>query len=158
MTSGIGKILLAEDDPADAELAMAAMRSVDLDTRVVIVSDGEDALNYLHRRHAWRQRSCGDPILVLLDLKMPKIGGIEVLKSIRNDGRIHAIPVVVFTSSLERSDVALCYQSGVNAYVVKPVDFADFVETLQSLVNFWANLNVPPALAPQKISPSLLKR
>ena len=157
MTSGIGKILLAEDDPADAELAMAAMGSVHLDSRVVIVSDGEEALNYLHRRHSWRQRPSGDPILVLLDLKMPKIGGIEVLKSIRSDGRIHAIPVVVFTSSLESSDVALCYQSGVNAYVVKPVDFADFVETLQSLVNFWANLNVPPSLAPQRISPSLLK-
>lgn len=158
MTSGIGKILLAEDDPADAELAMAAMRSVNLDSRVVIVSDGEEVLNYLHRQHSWRQRPTGDPCLVLLDLKMPKIGGIEVLKSIRSDGRIHDIPVVVFTSSLERSDVALCYQSRVNAYVVKPVDFADFVETLQSLVNFWVNLNVPPPLTHKKTSPSLLKR
>jgi CheY-like chemotaxis protein len=145
--SGLPKILLAEDDPADAELTMSAMSAANLDARVVVVNNGADALDYLHRRKDWRSRPSGDPALVLLDLKMPKIGGIEVLKSIRSNRRMHAIPVVVFTSSGERRDIAVCYQYGVNAYVVKPVEFPVFVLTVQSIANFWANVNVPPPLS-----------
>jgi CheY-like chemotaxis protein len=137
-------ILLAEDDPADVELALSAMRTLASKRRIAVVNNGEDALDYLCRRRRWRGRGAGQPALVLLDLKMPGIGGLEVLRGIKNDTRTRSIPVVVFTSSGERRDVALCYESGANAYVVKPVEFPSFAETLQTICHFWTGLNVPP--------------
>lgn len=140
-------ILLAEDDPADVELALSAMRSGGVKRRIVVVASGEEALDYLHRRRGWRGRPAGQPAFVLLDLKMPGIGGAEVLHLIKTNSRTRCIPVVVFTSSGERRDVAVCYENGANAYVVKPVEFASFVETLQAIHHFWTVLNVPPARA-----------
>jgi CheY-like chemotaxis protein len=145
MTPDTAQILLAEDDPADVEMALSAMQAGDLRRRIEVVNTGEDALDYLHRRRAWRGRGASQPALVLLDLKMPGIGGIEVLRAIKTDARTRCIPVVVFTSSGERRDVSLCYEHGANAYVVKPVEFACFVETLQAIGHFWTGLNTPPA-------------
>jgi CheY-like chemotaxis protein len=139
------QILLAEDDPADVELALSVMRGNGSSGRVQVVNNGEDALDYLHKRRRWRGRGAAQPALVLLDLKMPGIGGLEVLRNIKGHARTRCIPVVVFTSSGERRDVALCYESGANAYVVKPVDFPTFSETLQAIGHFWTGLNAPPA-------------
>ena len=144
MTCEPAHILLAEDDPADVELALSAMEAVASTRRIAVVHNGEDALDYLYRRRRWRGRGAGQPALVLLDLKMPGIGGLEVLRSIKSDARMRCIPVVVFTSSGERRDVALCYANGANAYVVKPVEFSSFTETLQAIGHFWTGLNVPP--------------
>lgn len=144
MTCEPAHILLAEDDPADVELALSAMEALASTRRIAVVHNGEDALDYLYRRRRWRGRGAGQPALVLLDLKMPGIGGLEVLRSIKSDARMRCIPVVVFTSSGERRDVALCYANGANAYVVKPVEFSSFTETLQAIGHFWTGLNVPP--------------
>jgi CheY-like chemotaxis protein len=144
MTCEPAHILLAEDDPADVELALSAMEALASTRRIAVVHNGEDALDYLYRRRLWRGRGAGQPALVLLDLKMPGIGGLEVLRSIKSDARMRCIPVVVFTSSGERRDVALCYANGANAYVVKPVEFSSFTETLQAIGHFWTGLNVPP--------------
>lgn len=144
MTCEPAHILLAEDDPADVELALSAMEALASTRRIAVVHNGEDALDYLYRRRRWRGRGAGHPALVLLDLKMPGIGGLEVLRSIKSDARMRFIPVVVFTSSGERRDVALCYANGANAYVVKPVEFSSFTETLQAIGHFWTGLNVPP--------------
>jgi len=145
MTCEPAHILLAEDDPADVELALSAMQALVSTHRIAVVNTGEDVLDYLHRRRGWRGRGAGQPALVLLDLKMPGIGGLEALRGIKNDSRTRCIPVVVFTSSGERRDVALCYESGVNAFVVKPVEFPSFAETLQAICHFWTALNLPPA-------------
>ncbi|MFM8717313.1 MAG: response regulator [Spartobacteria bacterium] len=145
MTLDPAHILLAEDDPADVELALSAMQCGDAGRRIEVVHTGEDALDYLHRRRAWKGRGASQPALVLLDLKMPGIGGLEALRAIKSDARTRCIPVVVFTSSGERRDVSLCYESGANAYVVKPVEFPCFVETLQAIGHFWTGLNTPPA-------------
>lgn len=152
MTPDPAHILLAEDDPADVELALSAMQTGGPGRRIEVVHTGEDALDYIHRRHAWRGRGASQPALILLDLKMPGIGGIEALRAIKTDARTRCIPVVVFTSSGERRDVALCYENGANAYVVKPVDFTCYVETLQAIGYFWTGLNTPPArsLRPQR--------
>ena len=144
MTCEPAHILLAEDDPADVELALSAMAVFASARRIAVVNNGEDALDYLYRRRSWRGRGAGQPALVLLDLKMPGIGGLEVLRSIKSDARMRCIPVVVFTSSGERRDVALCYENGANAYVVKPVEFPSFAETLQAIGHFWSCLYVPP--------------
>ncbi|MEI8293548.1 MAG: response regulator [bacterium] len=145
MTVEPAQILLAEDDPADVELALSAMQATAPARRVQVVNNGEDALDYLHRRRSWRGRGAAQPALVLLDLKMPGIGGIEVLRNIKSNARTRSIPVVIFTSSGERRDVALCYENGANAYVVKPVEFPSFAETLQAIGHFWTVLNIPPA-------------
>jgi len=137
-------ILLAEDDPADVELALSAMQAKNAARRVQVVNNGEDVLDYLHRRGQWKGRGASQPALVLLDLKMPGIGGVEILRVIKNDSRTRCIPVVIFTSSGERRDIAVCYENGANAYVVKPVEFTSFVETLQTIGHFWTGLNVPP--------------
>lgn len=144
MTCEPAHILLAEDDPADVELALSAMAVFASARRIAVVNNGEDALDYLYRRRSWRGRGAGQPALVLLDLKMPGLGGLEVLRSIKSDTRMRCIPVVVFTSSGERRDVARCYENGANAYVVKPVEFPAFAETLQAIGHFWISLNVPP--------------
>ena len=152
MTAESARILLAEDDPADVELALSAMHAAGSHHGIVVVNNGEDALDYLHRRCGWRGRGASHPALVLLDLKMPGIGGIEVLRTIKSDLRTRCIPVVIFTSSGERRDVAVCYENGANAYVVKPVEFTSFVETLQAISHFWTALNVPPtrSVRPQR--------
>src|SRR5450631_2333731 len=140
----IKNILLAEDDPQDVELTLAALEEHHLANKVEIVRDGEKALDYLYRRGEFKTRLGGDPILVLLDLKMPKITGLEVLKIIKADAYLKIVPVVVLSSSRETADLVACYKHDVNAYVVKPVDFSEFMKKIQQLVAFWADINEPP--------------
>ena len=141
------KILLVEDDPQDVELMLAALKEHHLASRVVVARDGEKALDYLYRRGEFKTRPGGDPALVLLDLKMPKVNGLQVLKIIKADAYLQIIPVVVLSSSRETADLIGCYKHGVNAYVVKPVDFSVFLKTVRQLVLFWADINEPPPLA-----------
>jgi CheY-like chemotaxis protein len=140
----IKNILLVEDDPRDVELTLAALEEQHLANKVVVVRDGEKALDYLYRRGEFKTRAGGDPILVLLDLKMPKVDGLEVLKIIKADEHLKMIPVVMLTSSRETPDLVGCYKNGTNAYVVKPVDFAKFMNALKQLGIFWAAINEPP--------------
>jgi CheY-like chemotaxis protein len=137
-------ILLAEDDPRDEQLTLAALEGNHLANQVVVVHDGAEALDYLYCRGKFKTRSGGNPVVVLLDLKMPKVNGLEVLKIIKSDERLKTIPIVVLTSSRETPDVTKCYEHGVNAYVVKPVDFGEFVKAVQDLGMFWAAINEPP--------------
>lgn len=140
----IGRILLVEDDPRDIELTLSALEENNLANEVVVVRDGEQALNYLNRRGDFALRFEGHPVVVLLDLKMPKMNGLEVLRAMKSDSSLKRIPVVVLTSSRESSDLAECYEQGVNAYVVKPVQFDEFVQSVQELGVFWALINEPP--------------
>ena len=143
-------ILLAEDDPRDAELILTALEEHHLANKVAVVRDGEEALDYLYRRGKFQTRAGGNPILVLLDLKMPKVNGLEVLKAIKADEHLKVIPVVVLSSSREAPDLIECYRHGVNAYVVKPLDFAGFLKAVQQLGVFWAAVNEPPPGACKK--------
>ena len=143
MMADIRQILLAEDNLHDAELTMTALRDHRLMNEVVHVKDGAEALDYLFRRNAFAARRPGNPSVVLLDLKMPKVDGIEVLRQVKSTPALKAIPVVVLTSSREEQDVVRSYDLGVNAYVVKPVDFPDFVEAVKVLGGFWALINEP---------------
>jgi CheY-like chemotaxis protein len=143
-TANLKDILLVEDDPQDAELTLAGLEEYHLANRVVVVLDGEKALDYLYRRGIFQMRAGGNPILVLLDLKMPKVNGLEVLKTIKADEQLKIIPVVALSSSREARDVIGCYTHGVNAYVVKPVDFGEFMKVVRQLGNFWAAVNEPP--------------
>ncbi len=138
------RILLAEDDPKDVELTVNALGEHNLANDILIVRDGAEALDYLYRRGAFAQEPNGNPVVILLDLKMPKMDGIQVLRQIKSDKRLQMIPVVVLTSSRESHDLEICYQLGVNAYVVKPVKFADFVEAVKEIGVFWALINEPP--------------
>jgi CheY-like chemotaxis protein len=140
----IKNILLAEDDPGDVELTLAALEENHLANKVTVVRNGEEALDYLFRRGKFKMRSGGNPILVLLDNKMPKVNGLEVLKTIKADEHLKTIPVVVLTSSRETPDLVEFYNHGVNAYVVKPVDFSDFMKAVKQLGVFWAAVNEPP--------------
>ncbi|GKS56593.1 response regulator [Nitrospira sp.] len=137
-------ILLADDNPHDAELALAAMDEDHLADKVAVCRDGTEVLDYLYRRGAYSNRSEGNPILIVLDLKMPRVDGLEVLRIIKQDAALSPIPVVMFTSSKEEFDVAQCYAAGVNAYVVKPVDFPDYVRAVRELGVFWGVINEPP--------------
>ncbi len=137
-------ILLAEDDVRDVELTLAALEENHLANKVAVVNNGEEALDYLYRRGKYETRSGGNPIVVLLDNKMPKVTGLEVLKAIRADALLRTIPVVVLTSSRETPDLIEFYKHGVNAYVVKPVDFYEFVTAVKQLGAFWAAVNEPP--------------
>ena len=137
-------ILLAEDNPHDIELTLAALRENRLANEVVVVRDGAEALDYLHRRNGFAGRPGGLPALLLLDLKMPKVDGIEVLRQVKTDSAFRKIPVVVLTSSREEQDLVKSYDLGVNAYVVKPVDFQEFVQAVRVLGGFWAVVNEPP--------------
>jgi CheY-like chemotaxis protein len=139
-------ILLAEDDPHDAEMTLAALQEHHLGNKIFVVRDGEEALEYLYCRGKFKTRAGGNPIVVLLDNKMPKVSGLEVLKTMKADEHLKMIPVVVLTSSREAPDLIEFYKHGVNAYVVKPVDFAHFMKAVQQLGVFWANVNEPPAL------------
>jgi CheY-like chemotaxis protein len=140
----VKKILLVEDDPQDERLTLTALEEHHLAKTIVVVRDGEQALDYLYRRGQFKTRADSDPILVLLDLKMPKVNGLEVLKVIKADERLKSVPVVVLSSSRETPDLAACYRHGVNAYVVKPVGFADFMRAIKQLGVVWTAINEPP--------------
>jgi two-component system response regulator len=139
----IRPILLAEDNPLDAELALDALREARLANPVVLVRDGADALDWLNASGAYADRPKGDPSVVLLDIKMPKRDGLDVLKEMRASEHLKRIPVVILSSSREESDLARSWDLGVNAYVVKPVDVRQFFEAVQMLGHFWAVLNEP---------------
>jgi two-component system response regulator len=143
MTDKIRTILLAEDNPLDAELAMDALREARLANPVVLVRDGAEALDWLHRRGPYADRAKGDPAVVLLDLKMPRRDGLDVLTEMRADPHLRRIPVVILSSSREESDLVRSWDLGVNAYVVKPVDARQFFDSVQTLGHFWAVLNEP---------------
>jgi CheY-like chemotaxis protein len=138
------KILLAEDNANDAELTLTALRENRLANEVVLVRDGADALDYLYCRNGFAARNDGHPAVILLDLKMPKVDGIEVLRQVKTDPALKHIPVVILTSSREEQDLLRSYDLGVNAYVVKPVDFNEFIEAVKTLGGFWAVVNEPP--------------
>lgn len=139
-------ILLAEDNAIDADLALRTMEVNEAKEEVVLASDGAEALDCLYRRGAYEARDSGDPALVLLDLKMPKVDGLEVLRQIKADLRLKQIPVVIFSSSREEADLARCYQLGANAYVVKPLVFREYRTILQQVRTFWMTINeLPPA-------------
>lgn len=142
--SAIGRILLVEDDPNDVELTLTALEEYHLANEVVVTRDGAEALDYLYRRGAHADRSNGSPAVLLLDLKLPKVDGLEVLQQIKADEKLKLIPVVVLTSSREERDMVASYRLGVNAYVVKPVDFHEFVNAIKELGVFWAIVNEPP--------------
>ncbi len=144
MTSELKRILLVEDALNDIELTLSALEENHLANEVVVARDGEEALDYLYRRGVWRLRTEGNPAVILLDLKLPKIDGLEVLARIRKDPSLHVIPVVMLTSSRQERDLVQSYELGVNAYVVKPVDFQDFVHALKKIGLFWAVINQPP--------------
>lgn len=139
-----GKILLVEDDPRDVELTLEALGENNLANEVVVARDGEQALDYIYRRGAFADRPEGNPVVVLLDLKMPKVDGVEVTRRLRNDPQMRLLPIVILTSSREARDLGECYRLGVNAYVVKPVYFADFVSAVRGIGVFWTTLNEPP--------------
>ena len=141
------RILLAEDDPNDVELTLTALAEYNLANEVYVVRDGVEALDYLLRRGTFANRPPGDPVVMFLDIKMPKIDGVEVLRQIKSDPRLRLMPVVVLTSSREERDVAESYRLGANAYVVKPVDFYAFVKAVKEVGIFWAVLNEPPPKA-----------
>ena len=142
--NGIGRILLVEDDPKDIDLTLAALGEYNLANEVIVVRDGAEALDYLHSKGNYSSRAQENPAVVLLDLKLPKVDGLEVLRGIRSDERLKLIPVVVLTSSREDKDMVASYRLGVNAYVVKPVDFHEFVNAVKELGVFWAVINEPP--------------
>jgi DNA-binding response OmpR family regulator len=142
--STIGRILMVEDDPKDVELSLTALEDYNLANEVIVAHDGEEALDYLNRRGKFASRESGNPAVLLLDLKLPKVNGLEVLQQIRSDEKLKMIPVVVLTSSHEEKDMVASYKLGVNAYVVKPVDFHEFVNAIKELGVFWAIINQPP--------------
>jgi CheY-like chemotaxis protein len=140
----LGRILIVEDDPRDVELTLTALEEYNLANAVVVTRDGQEALDYLYRRNQFHTRSDGNPAVMLLDLKLPKVDGLEVLKQVRSDEHLKMIPAVVLTSSHEEKDMMRSYELGVNAYVVKPVDFHEFVNAVKELGVFWAVINEPP--------------
>ena len=142
--ASIGRILLVEDDPKDRELTMTSLEEYNLSNEVVIATDGEEALDYLYCRGKFQGRTSENPAVLLLDLKLPKIDGLEVLQQMKSDEKLRLIPVVVLTSSREERDMVASYKLGVNAYVVKPVDFHEFVNAIKELGVFWAIINEPP--------------
>jgi DNA-binding response OmpR family regulator len=141
---GLRRILMVEDDPRDVELSLGALELYNLANEVVVVGDGEEALDYLYQRGKFMGRPNGNPAILLLDLKLPKVDGLEVLQQVKADDRLKMIPVVVLTSSREERDMVASYKLGVNAYVVKPVDFHEFVNAVKELGVFWALINEPP--------------
>jgi DNA-binding response OmpR family regulator len=142
--ASLGRILLVEDDPNDVELTLTALDEYNLANEVVVARDGEEALDYLYYRGNFTMRSNENPAVLLLDLKLPKVDGLEVLKQIKLDEKLKLIPVVVLTSSHEEKDMVASYKLGVNSYVVKPVDFHEFVNAIKELGVFWAVINEPP--------------
>src|SRR2546427_11803191 len=140
----LGRILIVEDDPKDVELTLTALEESHLANDVVVTRDGEEALHYLYCRRNFKMRASDTPAVLLLDIKLPKVDGLEVLQQIKSDEKLKMIPVVVLTSSREERDMVASYKLGVNAYVVKPVDFHEFVNAIKELGIFWAVINEPP--------------
>ena len=138
-------ILMAEDDPRDVELTLEALADHNLANRIIVVRDGVEAMEYLRCEGKYKQRPPGNPAVLLLDINMPRMNGLEVLQAIRSDHQLKILPVVMFTSSREESDLIRTYELGINAYVVKPVDFRDFIEAVKQVGVFWAVINeLPP--------------
>lgn len=137
-------ILLVDDNENDLELAERSLRQYKLANNIVKLRDGAEALDFLYRRGPFNARNNGDPIVVLLDIKMPKVDGLEVLRTMKADAQLQPIPVVMLTSSRQGPDVDECYRLGANAYVVKPVDFVQFTEAIKTIGKFWAVMNEPP--------------
>ena len=137
-------ILLVEDDPSDLELTLMALDKSQLANEVIVARDGQEAIDYLRCEGEWSTRNPGNPAVILLDLKLPKIDGMEVLETIRSNEALKPVPVVMLTSSREEQDLVRSYALGVNAYVVKPVEFSEFVQAIADLGVFWAVLNEPP--------------
>jgi CheY-like chemotaxis protein len=149
-------ILLVEDDPRDVEMTLTALEDHHLANKIFVVHDGAEALDYLYCSGKFKTRSGGNPIVILLDNKMPKVSGLEVLKAIKADQYLNMIPVVVLTSSRETQDLVEFYKHGVNAYVVKPVSFPEFVRAIKQLGAFWGVINEPPPHpAPKDTSPPI---
>ena len=144
MMTELKRILLAEDNPKDVELTLTALDEYHLANEVVVANDGAEALDYLYCRGKFKMRTGNHPAVVLLDIKMPKVDGLEVLRTIKKDDNLKTIPVVILTSSREEKDLVESYKLGVNAYVVKPVDFQQFIEAVKELGAFWAVINEPP--------------
>lgn len=140
----IKTILLVEDNPQDVELTIEALSEYKLANNVVTVSDGVEAMDYLRCEGEYKDRKTGNPAVILLDIKMPRMDGIEVLEAIRNDVKLKQIPVVMLTSSRENPDLNECYTLGANAFVVKPVDFGEFIEAVKHIGIFWVLLNEQP--------------
>jgi DNA-binding response OmpR family regulator len=140
----LGRILMVEDDPKDVELTLTALEEYNLANEVIVARDGEEALDYLYCKGKFADRSTDNPAVMLLDLKLPKVDGLEVLKLVKSDHKLKLIPIVVLTSSREEKDMVTSYDLGVNAYVVKPVDFHEFVNAIKELGVFWAVINAPP--------------
>ena len=138
------KILLVEDDPYDVELTLSALTENHLTNEIVVARDGAEALDYLYRRETYQSREAGNPAVILLDLKLPKVDGLEVLKRIKAAPELKTVPVVMLTSSREEQDLVESYTSGSNAYVVKPVGFQNFVEAVREVGLFWTVINQPP--------------
>jgi len=138
------RILLAEDNERDVELTLTALDEHNLANEVIVARDGAEALDYLYGRGSFAGHANGLPVVVLLDLKMPKVDGLEVLRQMRADPKLKHVPVVMVTSSREEQDLVRSYELGVNAYVVKPVDFQKFVESVKEIGMFWAIINEPP--------------
>lgn len=147
MAATLRPILLVEDNPHDLELSLEALARCHLANPIDVVRDGAEALDYLRGIGAYLDRPSGDPAVVMLDLKLPKIDGLEVLEQVKSDDKLRHIPIVMLTSSREERDVVLSYQLGVNAFVVKPVDFTAFLSAIQDLGMFWGVLNEPPPRA-----------
>ena len=142
--NSLKRILLVEDSPRDAELILDALEPHHLAGEVMHVRDGAEALDYLYRRGDFASRSDGQPVLMLLDLKLPKVDGLEVLRQIKGDAALKMIPIVMMTSSRQEQDLIRSYELGVNAYVVKPMKFQDFVEAVKQVSGFWAVINEVP--------------
>jgi CheY-like chemotaxis protein len=142
------RVLLVEDNANDIELTLAAFEENKLANEVVVARDGAEALDYLFRRGIFRMRSDGNPAVVLLDLKLPKMDGLQVLQQLKADASLKTVPVVMLTSSREEQDLLKSYNLGVNAYVVKPVDFPEFMQAMNKVKCFWALLNQPPPGSP----------
>ena len=146
MIVDLKRILLVEDNPNDVELTLEALRAHNLANALEVVRDGEEALDYLYRRGKYAARPAGNPVVILLDLKLPKIDGHEVLRTVKADEKLKLIPVVILTASREECDLEQGYKNGANAYVVKPVDFHEFLDAMKTFGLFWAVLNeVPPS-------------
>jgi len=144
MMAQVKRILLVEDSDQDVELTMGALEECNIANQVDVAHDGAEALDYLYRRGAFESRPNDLPVVVLLDLKMPKVDGLEVLRQMKSDARLKSIPVVMLTSSREERDLVESYELGSNAYVVKPVDFQQFASSIRQLGCFWAVINEPP--------------
>lgn len=145
MNTEVKRILIVDDSPKDVELTIAALTEKNLANEVDVAEDGEEALDYLYKRGKFANNSNGNPAVILLDIKMPKLNGIEVLRHIRSEPRFKFIPIIMVTSSREDKDLIECYKLGANSYVVKPVDIVQFINSIKAVGQYWAVINqLPP--------------